>query len=322
MTARVAVICSVLNEAAALDALLDSLLAQSRQPDEIAIADGGSTDGTIAAIERRIAAGAPIRLIERPGSNIATARNAAIAVTTAPIVAVTDCGVRLEWDWLQRLVAPFDGPDRADVVGGFFRPDPRGPFEAALGATTLITEAEVSPEEFLPSSRSVAFRRAAWVAVGGYPEWLEHSEDVLFDLRLKGHGYRFVFAPGALVHFRPRGSAAAFFRQYFAYARGDGKADLWRKRHLARYLAYAAAPFVLLAGVWYKRLWPVAAVLAGAYVATPYRRLLPWLRPLGPVGGLEALGWVPVIRLVGDVAKMLGYPVGVWWRIRRGRERR
>ena len=25
---------------------------------------------------------------------------------------------------------------------------------------------------------------------------------------------------------------------------------------------------------------------------------------------------VPVIRVAGDIAKMIGYPVGVWWRLR------
>jgi hypothetical protein len=25
---------------------------------------------------------------------------------------------------------------------------------------------------------------------------------------------------------------------------------------------------------------------------------------------------VPIIRVVGDVAKMVGYPVGLWWRWR------
>jgi hypothetical protein len=27
---------------------------------------------------------------------------------------------------------------------------------------------------------------------------------------------------------------------------------------------------------------------------------------------------VPVLRAVGDVAKMVGYPVGWWWRLRNG----
>ncbi len=35
---------------------------------------------------------------------------------------------------------------------------------------------------------------------------------------------------------------------------------------------------------------------------------------------LYALALVPIIRLVGDVAKMLGYPVGVAWRIKNGQK--
>jgi hypothetical protein len=26
--------------------------------------------------------------------------------------------------------------------------------------------------------------------------------------------------------------------------------------------------------------------------------------------------FIPVMRVVGDIAKMLGYPVGLWWRWR------
>jgi glycosyltransferase involved in cell wall biosynthesis len=314
MTGPVAVVVSVLNEGEAIDVFLDSLLAQTRPPDEIVVADGGSRDETVARVRRRVAEGAPIRLIERPGTNISQARNAAIAEAEAPLIAVTDCGVRLEPDWLERLVAPFAESSPPDVVGGFFRADPRGAFETALGATTLIVEEDVKPEKFLPSSRSVAFRRDAWRAVGGYPEWLDHSEDVLFDLRLKAHGFKFRFEPRAFVHFRPRRSWRAFHRQYFLYARGDGMADLWRKRHAARYATYLAAPVVLLAGLRWRRLWLAGVVAFGAYNLTPYRRLRRWLPELSPRERLIAVAWVPAIRVIGDVAKMAGYPVGVWAR--------
>src|SRR3712207_6085656 len=43
---RVALIATVLNEAASLDDLLASVAAQTRPPDEVVIVDGGSTDGT------------------------------------------------------------------------------------------------------------------------------------------------------------------------------------------------------------------------------------------------------------------------------------
>ena len=39
---------------------------------------------------------------------------------------------------------------------------------------------------------------------------------------------------------------ASFSRQYYFYARGDGKANLWFKRHLIRYLTY----FVLTPGIF------------------------------------------------------------------------
>ena len=44
---RVSLIITVRNEESALPALLNSLQKQERRPDEIVIADGGSTDETI-----------------------------------------------------------------------------------------------------------------------------------------------------------------------------------------------------------------------------------------------------------------------------------
>jgi hypothetical protein len=53
-----------------------------------------------------------------------------------------------------------------------------------------------------------------------------------------------------------------------------------------------------------------------AYTRRPYARLLTGFDGLSPLHVGYAVGLVPAIRLVGDVAKMLGYPVGVWWRLR------
>lgn len=321
MTApRVALCFTVLNEADNLDALFGTIAAQTRPPDEIVVVDGGSTDGTPDVVRAWQARGLPLTLLIRPGASISAGRNVAIAQTSAPIVAVTDAGVRLESGWLAALTAPFDAADAPDgppdVVAGFFRSDPRSPFETALGATTLPTVQEIRPERFYPSSRSVAFTRAAWERVGGYPEWLDYCEDLLFDFALEDAGYRRAWAPGAVVHFRPRPTVRAFFRQYYRYARGDGKADLWRRRHAIRYATYLGLPLGLLAAR--RRPWlsvPLALAAAG-YVQRPYRRLWPALGRLAWPGRLVALAWVPPIRLIGDVAKMLGYPAGWLWRLR------
>jgi glycosyltransferase involved in cell wall biosynthesis len=312
---------TVRNEASSITRLLDSILAQTLQPDEIVIADGGSTDGTQEAVTAYMGR-LPIRLLAVPGANISEGRNAAIRNASHDIIAATDAGVRLKPGWLEALVGPLlDEGARVDVMSGFFLPDPHTPFETALGATVLPAVEDIDPDKFLPSSRSVAFRKAAWEAAGGYPEWLDYSEDLVFDMRLKEIGCRFVFAPDARVHFRPRSSLRSFFLQYYRYARGDGKADLWRKRHAIRYASYTFGPLVAL-GAWRERnsllgklMFVVMGVAAAAYCRRPYMRLLPTLARLPLASRLYALALVPLIRLAGDVAKMLGYPVGVWWRM-------
>ncbi len=110
----------------------------------------------------------------------------------------------------------------------------------------------------------------------------------------------------------------AFYRQYYLYARGDGKANLWLKRHLIRYGTYLVGiPVIALLSAistWFLLLYPIGAAL---YLKRPYQRLRPMLHSLSRSGQLRAIGWVPVVRVAGDIAKMMGYPVGVWWRIRR-----
>jgi glycosyltransferase involved in cell wall biosynthesis len=316
-TAReVSLVCTVLNEAASIDDLMRSIAAQTVRPREVIVVDGGSRDGTQAHVgwwHGRL--GCPLRLIERDGANIATGRNVGIAAACAPLIAVTDAGVRLDEHWLERLCVPFDD-SLVSVSGGFFVPDVRTPFEMAMGATVLPARADIKPATFLPSSRSVAFRKEAWAAVGGYPEWLDYCEDLVFDLSLREGGFQSVFVANAVVHFRSRRTLRAFWHQYFRYARGDGKADLWRKRHVVRYATYTSLAMLILLRKRGRWLWPVALSGAGIYVRRPYQRLARALPSLSPAQHLTALFAVPVIRAVGDLAKMCGYPVGVLWRFR------
>jgi glycosyltransferase involved in cell wall biosynthesis len=316
----ITLVATILNEGESLHGLMRSLVAQTRPPEEVVFVDGGSSDNTVSILQSN-AAKLPLRVLVEPGCNISAGRNRAIAAAQGDIIAVTDAGVRLDEHWLERLTQPLIDDLKLQVVGGFFHADPHNAFEVALGAATLPLESEIDAATFLPSSRSVAFRKAAWERVGGYPEWLDYCEDLIFDLRLKKTLPPFGFAPDALVYFRPRPTLVAFYRQYYRYARGDGKADLWRKRHAARYLTYlVAAPAIFLLGLLvHPLLWLLYIVGAAIYLAQPYRRLPTVLKQqptLTITDKLAMAGLIPLIRVVGDAAKMIGYPVGVYWRLR------
>ncbi len=317
----ISLIATVLNEGDNIRQLFDSIKRGTRLPDEIVIVDGGSSDDTLAIMDG-YAAELPLRLFVEPGCNISQGRNRAIAEARGDIIAVTDAGVRLDENWLEAITRPLLAEPALDVVGGFFVADPQTAFETALGAATLPLADEIDGASFLPSSRSIAFRKAAAEGVSAYPDWLDFCEDLVFDLRLRAGGGAFALEPDALVHFRPRRNLRQFYRQYYFYARGDGKANLWPKRHLIRYCAYLVlAPVILLAGALLDpALWLLFIVGGAVYLRQPYRRL-PAVINRAPDRSLPAwfvcIALIPLLRLTGDVAKMIGYPVGWRWRLQR-----
>ncbi|NJP05835.1 MAG: glycosyltransferase [Chloroflexaceae bacterium] len=315
----ISLICTVRDEADNIAALLDSMLAQSRLPDEIVINDCGSRDTTAAIVAQYAARTPRIRLIAG-GCNIASGRNHAIEQAAGPLIACTDAGLVLDRYWLERIIAPLCA-GHADHVGGFFCAAPRSRFELALGATNYRDADEIDADALFALWQSMAFRKAVWQAVGGFPEWLSHCEDVVFDRAVSRAGYRRAFVADALVYFRPRSSMRAFARQYVLYARGDGIAGLWPLRHAIRYGTYTTLLLLLTVG-WRAPRWRglVAALLligGMAYTHRPYRRLWRATRQLSPADRALTLALVPVIRVTGDGAKMLGYPLGIlrrFWR--------
>ena len=94
---------SFYNEADTVEVWLNSLLIQTRVPDEIILVDGGSTDGTLETLQdfaRR--SPIPCQVFSKPGANIARGRNLAIQHAQGPVIACTDFGCRLDIYWRSR----------------------------------------------------------------------------------------------------------------------------------------------------------------------------------------------------------------------------
>jgi len=213
---------TVRNERESLVPLLESLFAQSRAPEEIVIVDGGSTDGTVELLQTFAVKHREIRVIARRDINIAKGRNVAIENAHYGYIAWADGGVDYPQDWLASLIRPLENDPDVDIVSGYFEPRPETLFEESVGAMLYPNLDMVDWSRFLPSCKSVAFKKRVWEELGGFAEWLPRGigEDTHFFLRAREASYRFASAPDATCYWRPRRNFAELFRQYFAYSRG------------------------------------------------------------------------------------------------------
>jgi glycosyltransferase involved in cell wall biosynthesis len=301
---RVALVVTVRNEAETIGELLSSIDAQSLAPDEIVFVDGGSTDGTYGLLERWTAAHPHARAVSAPGSNIAAGRNLAIGETSSPIVAVTDAGCILEPRWLEHLATALHD---ADVAMGYYQPRTKGAFEGISTCLTVPDPDEIDAQRFMPSSRSIAFRRGIWESAGGYPEWLDIGEDMYFNFRVLDSGARRRFVAAAIARWRPRATFGSFLRQYFRYARGDAIAGMYPRRHALRFGAYAAAIGIGIASTRWPWLIAIPVAAMGFRLRTAYRRAFTRLNR----DRMVAVVAIPVIAVLQDVAKMAGYLSGL-----------
>ena len=299
---KISLIATVLNAEDHVGAFLASIAAQTRTPDEIVIVDGGSTDGTVAAL--RAADG--ITLLQSPGANISRGRNVAIAQAAHEAIAVADAVCVYGPGWLAALVAPLE--DGADVSMGWTEPIVDSVLAACASSLGMpLSPDEVDPATFMPSARSVAFRREAIDAVGGYPEWLPIGEDMWVNHRWRERPFELRFAPEAVAGWHPRDSLGAIWTQYVKYARGDGQAGMYPERHALRFAVYGG----LLAALASRRTWPKAFATGGAvaYVRTPVRRAQ--ARVTSPRDRAIATIATPALLAFTDVAKLCGYALGL-----------
>ncbi len=298
---RAALIATVRNETSRIEEFLASLERQTRIPDVIVVTDGGSTDDTpqkLAAFAARTKL--PFRWSSAPGHR-SKGRNAAIRIADTDLVAVTDVSV-LDPSWFERIVGPLERGE-ANVVAGWYELLVETPRERAVGLLTQYSLDQVRPETFLPSSRSVAFTRAAWEKVGGYPEELVTTEDTVFDLRLRHAGFRFGFEPRAIVRWRPATTAQAAYRMYRQFAESDGQAGIFLasySRYGLVYAAYAAGLVLLILGIFWWPVWVLLLVGGLGYVLFRIRKVV-------RAGLWSQVPYAIVVGFALDVAMVTGY---------------
>jgi glycosyltransferase involved in cell wall biosynthesis len=251
ITPRISLVATVFNERAAIADWLASIEQQTLQPDEIVIVDGGSDDGTIELLNEFAKTHPHTRVIvdrtctkQFSRGPISRGRNRAISEARGEIIAVTDAGCRLQPQWLAEITGPFTDPE-VDVVSGWYRAAPGNRLQEYLAPMFCPPLDRIDRGRFLPSSRSVAFRKSAWQAAGGYPEDSYTAEDTLFDMRLFAVARKKCFAADAIVEWHLPATWKELRRKLYAYGYGEGQQRLFVLRNLSRIGAVLLFPITL-----------------------------------------------------------------------------
>jgi glycosyltransferase involved in cell wall biosynthesis len=198
------------NTAATIELTLRSVLAQTDPDLEVIVGDDGSTDQTLAIVERVGDGRASALRLDHRGA--AAARNAGIAASRGRFIAFLDSDDL----WLPEYLAEMrraldDAPDAGFAFTDAWVIDAAGRRVRKVSVVlSPVAEAPpVDPGDFLRSLleenfvyTSVCVRREVLERVGGFDETLPAAIDYELWLRVAANGYRGVRAPGRLAVYR------------------------------------------------------------------------------------------------------------------------
>jgi len=252
------IVIPCLNEAAHISALLGQLCpAAARLGARIVVADGGSTDGTLAIVEQIAAKDPRVILMHNKRRIQSAAINLAVGTygEGAQYLIRIDAHGGYPDDYCDRLLEEALATSADSVVvsmltsgSGAVQKSVAAAQNSKLG-TGGSKHRHLSAGEWVDHGHHALMRISAFGAVGGYDETFSHNEDAELDYRLRQAGYRIWMSGKTQMVYYPRASLKGLYFQYLGYGRGRAKNVLKHRviPKVRQMVPLAVLPVVLLA---------------------------------------------------------------------------
>jgi succinoglycan biosynthesis protein ExoA len=314
-TDLVSVIVPARNEERSIGGTLDALRAQDYRNLQIIVVDGGSTDGTVAVVERHMAEDPRVELLHNPRGITPVALNIALAAAQGPWLVRMDAHATVDPTYVGTAVARLrDGGwggvgGRKDGVG-------RTPAGRAI-ATALGSPFGVGGSVYHHGVREQEVDHIPFGAyptelvreLGGWDERLMTNQDFEFDYRLRRSGAKLLFDPALRIDWQSKQGMREFYQQYRRYGRGKVDVALLHPTSLrARHLL---PPLLVLYLIAAAAVAPRRPRLAAAMVA-PYAGALGVATVSAGRRVDDAAAWA--LLPAAFLAMHVGWGVGVWSR--------
>jgi len=335
----IAVVISARNEAVALTATLDALLAQEELAQDIWLIDDGSTDATRAMLRDRYAVetilNAPVRssrhrslnVLSKPNTGKADSLNRGIALTNCELIVTLDADTLLRSDAIGAMRRAFAQEPDLVAAGGVLTPTCSPTVSGRIFEFFQVFEylrafiARVAWTRnnalLLVSGAFACFRRDAVNRVGGFDtrSWVEDYELIHRLHRFSSEhrlGWRVGVVPEAVASTDAPATLTAFLRQRRRWFAGFLQTQ-YRYRDMIANPAYGAVGTLMLPYKMFDTLQPLFGI-------TAFVLLLGFL--LGRQLVVLSVLIVISVKLVIDFAFLLW---GVWfyngWKRQRGTAR-
>lgn len=208
MSAKVSLIIPTLNAEGEIGALVESLLGQSRVPDEIVVVDSSSDDRTadIASSYREVA----VEVIDRRDFDHGLTRDRALRRSSGDVVCfMTQDAVPANGAFVEKLIAPIlEDPSIAISSGRQLPKADARRYEQLVRAFNYTGESNVRSKDDVPrlgikayfaTDVCAAYRRSTYLELGGFGR-TDMSEDMLMAAKAVNAGWRVAYAADAEVY--------------------------------------------------------------------------------------------------------------------------
>lgn len=246
-------IITVFNEEKSIIDFVKSLNAQSKYPDEFIIVDGGSSDRTVPLIKETICTEISYRIIidekcskKYSKGPIAKGRNVAISNAKYENILVSDAGCLLDEHWVEQMIFSFEN-NNADVVSGWYKARVSNAFQREIADIFCPSIDRINKETFLPSSRSIGFKKYIWEQVKGYPEDSYTAEDTLFDIKIFKIAKNIIFNENAFVYWNIPEDKDELKQKLYQYGYGEGQQKIFLIKNFLKICLLLFFPILILA---------------------------------------------------------------------------
>lgn len=300
-TPTISVIIPLYNKEREIGATLRSVLAQTRQPQEIVIVDDGSTDRS-AAIVRSIASPL-VRLVEQPNAGECAARNRAIAESTGDYIALLDADDQWQPGFLaeiEAMIREFPGCGVYCTAFNIVSHDGRFPARTPERRGVVENFFRDSAHRYIAIPSASCIPRRVFDAVGGFPEGMKIAGDLYMWIKI-ARRFPVCFSPEPLADYSrvaSNRSAATYTPERTAYS-FEELYDPAAPEEEREFIARAALGKALILSAKGGTAEAARAIRTFSYTKT-YRRTLHKVRLLNAlpaawrpalIGAYNALAW-------------------------------